>query len=91
MAWIDWVVNGSLVIMAVMIPLAFYRVAKPGQEAIERLVGVDLITNLIVGIVVLLAIVAGTDTTIDIGITLAALSFAATVGIARYVSEGRIF
>ncbi|MEL7434127.1 MAG: monovalent cation/H+ antiporter complex subunit F [Chloroflexota bacterium] len=46
---------------------------------------------LIVGIVVLLAIVAGTDTTIDIGITLAALSFAATVGIARYVSEGRIF
>lgn len=91
MAWIDWVLNSSLVIMVVMIPLAFYRVAKPGQQAAERLVGVELITNLIVGIVILLAIVTQTDTTIDIGITLAALSFAATVGIARFISEGRVF
>jgi len=85
------VVNLALLIMVMLLPFAFYRVAKPHQEAADRLVGVDMITNLLVGIVVLLAIVEGTDTTIDIGIVLAALSFAGTLSIARYISEGRVF
>lgn len=84
-------VNIALLIMVILLPIAFYRVAKPHQTAAERLVGVDTITNLLVGIVILLAIVENTDTTIDIGIVVAALSFAGTVSIARYISEGRVF
>ncbi|MGJ3239748.1 MAG: monovalent cation/H+ antiporter complex subunit F [Anaerolineae bacterium] len=91
MAWIEIAVNIALLIMVVLLPIAFYRVAKPRQTAAERLVGVDLITNLLVGIVVILAVVEQTDTTIDIGIVVAALSFAGTVSIARYISEGRVF
>jgi multisubunit Na+/H+ antiporter MnhF subunit len=91
MTWLDVVMNFALLVMIALLPLAFYRVAKRGQDAAARLVGVDMITNLLVGIVVLLAIIEGTDTTIDIGIAVAALSFAGTVSIARYISEGRVF
>jgi len=89
--WLEVLVNTGLLVMVALLPLAFYRVAKPGQLPADRLVGVDMITNLLVGIVVMLAIIEGTDTTIDIGIVVAALSFAGTVSIARYISEGRVF
>jgi multisubunit Na+/H+ antiporter MnhF subunit len=91
MTWLDGFMNLALLVMIALLPLAFYRVAKPRQDAAARLVGVDMITNLLVGIVVLLAVIEGTDTTIDIGIAVAALSFAGTVSIARYISEGRVF
>ena len=91
MEWTEIAVNIALIIMVVLLPIAFYRVAKPHQSAAERLVGVDTITNLLVGIVMILALVENTDTTIDIGIVMAALSFAGTVSIARYISEGRVF
>lgn len=91
MDWLNLAVNIALLIMVILLPISFYRVAKPRQNAAERLVGVDLITNLLVGIVILLAVVEQTDTTIDIGIVVAALSFAGTVSIARYISEGRVF
>lgn len=88
---LNFVVNGCLLIMVLLLPLAFYRVAKPRQRPADRLIGVDMVTNLLIGIVVLLAIVTQSDVTIDIGIVLAALSFAGTVGIARYISEGTVF
>ena len=91
MNWLDIVVNGSLVIMGLLLPFAFYPIAKPKQRPADRLIGVDMVSNLLIGIVVLLAIVTQTDVTIDIGIVLAALSFAGTVGIARYISEGTVF
>jgi multisubunit Na+/H+ antiporter MnhF subunit len=87
----DFVINACLLVMVLLLPLAFYRVAKPKQRPADRLVGVDMVTNLLIGIVVLLAIVTFSDVTIDIGIVIAALSFAGTVGIARYISEGRVF
>lgn len=84
-------VNLALLVMVILLPIAFYRVAKPRQRPADRLIGVDMITNLLVGIVILLAVVVQTDTTIDIGIVVAALSFAGTVSIARFISEGRVF
>lgn len=87
----DMIINFCLVVMVLLLPLAFYRVAKPRQDAADRLVGADMVTNLLVGIVVLLAIETGSDVTIDIGIVVAALSFAGTVGIARHISEGKVF
>lgn len=91
MDWITIAANLALLIMVILLPIAFYRVVRPRQHAAERLVGVDMITNLLVGIVVLLAVVEQTDTTIDMGIVVAALSFAGTVSIARFISEGRVF
>jgi multisubunit Na+/H+ antiporter MnhF subunit len=50
-----------------------------------------MITNLLVGIVVLLALVEKTSTPVDIAIVIAALSFAGTASIARFIAEGRVF
>jgi len=87
---VSFIINASLVILVLMIPVSFYRVWK-GPKAADRLVGVDMITTLLVGIVILLSLTEGTNTTIDMGIVLAALAFAATLSIARYISEGRVF
>jgi len=89
--WLNVLVNISLLVMIALLPLAFWRIARRGQNAADRLVGVDLITNLLVGIVILLAVIDQRDTTIDIGIVVAAFSFVGTVSIARYLSEGRVF
>lgn len=89
--WLTVLVNLVLLIMVLLLPLAFYRAVKPGQKAADRLVGIDMMTNLMVGIVVMLALVEQTSTTIDIGIVIAALSFAGTASIARFISEGRVF
>ncbi len=89
--WLVVLVNIALLVLVALLPLAFYRVARRGQQPSERLVGVDVITNLLVSIVVLLAVIEGTSTTIDIGTVIAALAFVGTVSIARYISEGRVF
>lgn len=87
---VETIVNICLLTLVTLIPLASYRVWR-GRTAADRLIGVDIITTLLVGIAVVLAIVENTDTTIDMGIVLAALAFAATISIARYISEGRVF
>lgn len=83
-------VNLGLIIMVVLLPITFVRVARAETTA-DRLLAVEMTTTLLVGITVLLALVEGSDTTIDVGIALAALSFAGTLSIARYISEGRVF
>jgi multisubunit Na+/H+ antiporter MnhF subunit len=89
---LDFVINACLVVMVLLLPLAFYRVAQRKQRPADRLIGVDMVTNLLIGIVIILAIISPqADITIDIGIVIAALSFAGTVGIARYISEGTVF
>jgi multicomponent K+:H+ antiporter subunit F/multicomponent Na+:H+ antiporter subunit F len=89
--WLTVLVNLALLVMVSLLPFAFYRAAKRGQNAADRLVGVDMITNLLVGIVVLLALVEQTSTPIDIAIVIAALSLAGTTSIARFIAEGRVF
>lgn len=78
-----------LVMIALLIP-ASYRVVV-GSKLSDRLLAVDLITTLLIGIIVLVALVEGSETFIDMAIALAAFSFIGTVSIARYISEGRVF
>ena len=51
----------------------------------------EMVATLLIGIVILLAILQETDTTLDVGIVLGALGFVGTMGIARYISEGRLY
>lgn len=84
------VINISLIVMVILLPFAFYRVMR-GPTAADRLLSLEMITMVMVGITVLLALFEDTDTVIDTGIVLAALSFVGTLAIARYISEGRVF
>lgn len=81
-----------LVLLALVILLipASYRVVV-GETLPDRLQAVDLITTLLIGIIVMLALVEGTEVFVDMAIALAAFAFIGTISIARYISEGRVF
>jgi multicomponent Na+:H+ antiporter subunit F len=82
--------NLTLVIVVGLLIPAFYRVIK-GPRVADRLLGVDMITTLLIGSVVLLAVIAGQAILVDVALAVAALSFIATLAIARFVGEGRVF
>lgn len=79
-----------LLIMVILLIPASYRVVIGGTLP-DKLQAVDLITTLLIGIIVLLALVEGTEVFIDLAIALAAFAFIGTISIARYISEGRVF
>lgn len=72
-----------------------YRVIK-GPSVADRIQAIDTITNVLMGIVVLLAVTRGSPLLIAVAIAFAAFSFIGTIALARYVGsmedrEGRIF
>ena len=78
-----------LALVSLLIP-ASYRVIV-GPTLPDRLQAVDLITTLLIAIIVMLALVEGTQAFVDMAISLAAFAFVGTISIARYISEGRAF
>ncbi len=78
-----------LALVSLLIP-ASYRVIV-GPTLPDRLQAVDLITTLLIGIIVMLALVERTENFVDMAIALAAFAFIGTISIARYISEGRVF
>ena len=78
-----------LAMVSLLIP-ASYRIIV-GQTLPDRLQAFDLITTLLIGIIIMLALVEGTQVYVDMAIALAAFAFIGTISIARYISEGRVF
>ncbi len=78
-----------LALVSLLIP-ASYRVIV-GETLPDRLQAVDLITTLLIGIIIMLALVEGAQVFVDMAIALAAFAFIGTISIARYISEGRVF
>jgi len=83
-------VNVAAIITVFLLAGAAYR-AFVGPTVADRLVAVDLFTTLLVGNIILLAVLSGEQLLIDIGLALAALAFIGSIGIARYVGEGKVF
>ncbi len=84
------VIQIALIIMvALLLPCAYRLFAGP--SAADRLLAVDTITTLLIGIIVLLALVQKSEFVVDVALALAAFSFIATLAVARYLSEGRMF
>lgn len=95
-AIVNDIVNIALIVMVLCLPLTFVRVVlgnrkRNARKSADRLLAVDLMTTLLIGIIVLFALVEDSSSTIDIAIALTALAFAGTLAIARYISEGRVF
>jgi len=78
-----------LIMVGLLIP-ASYRVVV-GETLPDRLQAVDLITTLLIGVIILLTLVEGSQAFIDLALALAAFAFIGTISIARYISEGRVF
>jgi multisubunit Na+/H+ antiporter MnhF subunit len=84
------VLNFSLIFMVILLPFSFYRVWI-GRGLADRLLALEMVTALIIGIAIIYGLITNSDMSFDVGIILAALGFAGTMSIARYIAEGRVF
>ena len=80
----------SLVIHTLLAGYAIWRVWT-GQNEVDRLIGVDLIGTLMVGVLVLIALIEQDSIFIDVALGLAALGFIGVVAFARYAANRRMF
>lgn len=76
-------------IVLLMLPCGWR--AWQGPTIGDRLLAIDLIATLLAGVMVILALLFEQDILVDVALAISALSFIGTVGISRYVAEGRVF
>jgi multicomponent Na+:H+ antiporter subunit F len=73
-------------ILSVAVVLAFIRLVR-GPSLADRVVALDLIGTLAMGMIVVYAIAANQPVLLDVAIVLALLSFLGTVAFARYLER----
>ena len=76
-----------LTIMGVALLVAFIRLVK-GPTLPDRIVAMDLIGVLVIGLIVVLGASTGVRETLDAAIVIALIGFVATVAYATYVERG---
>lgn len=82
--------NLTLIVLVGLLIPASYRVIT-GPRVADRMLGVDMITTLLIGIIVMLSVVSQQSLLVDVALAVAALSFIGTLAVARFVGEGRVF
>ena len=85
-----FVLTISLGIHVALIAVSVYRVWR-GENLIDRLIGADLVTTLMLAILVLIAVVERNALYIDVALGLAALGFVGAIALAKYVADERMF
>lgn len=73
--------------LVVALLIAFIRLVK-GPTLPDRIVAMDLIGVLVIGLIVVLAATTGVRETLDAAIVIALIGFVATVAYATYVERG---
>jgi multicomponent Na+:H+ antiporter subunit F len=76
----------SLAMLAVAALVTFVRLVR-GPSLVDRVIAIDLIGVLIVGIAVVSAVETGEQAFLDVAIVIALISFVGTVAYARYVER----
>jgi multicomponent Na+:H+ antiporter subunit F len=76
-----------LSILGVALLVAFIRLVK-GPTLPDRIVAMDLIGVLVIGLIVVLGASTGVRETLDAAIVIALIGFVATVAYATYVERG---
>lgn len=87
---VNFGVQLALFVLVILLVLSSYRVWR-GPSPADRLQATDAANSLLIGIIITLSLVQGTPLLIDVGVALAALGFAGTLAVARYLSEGKVF
>jgi multicomponent Na+:H+ antiporter subunit F len=77
----------ALVTLAAAILVAVVRLVR-GPTLPDRVVAMDLIGILVVGLIIVLAASSGVHATLDAAIVIALVAFVATIAYATYVEKG---
>lgn len=84
---IEFSTNFALVTLAVALLVAVVRLFK-GPSLPDRVVAMDLVGVLVVGLIVVLSASTGVRATLDAAIVIALIAFVATVAYGTYVERG---
>jgi multicomponent Na+:H+ antiporter subunit F len=84
---IEFSTQFALVILGVALLIALARLVK-GPTLPDRVVAMDLIGVLVVGLIVVMAAASGVRETLDGAIVIALVAFVATVAYGTYVERG---
>jgi multicomponent Na+:H+ antiporter subunit F len=84
---LDIVAQITLAILGLALLIAFIRMVK-GPTLPDRIVAMDLLGMLVVGLIVVLAGWSGVHATLDAAIVIALIGFLGTVAYATYVERG---
>ena len=84
---LDIVSHVSLATIGIALVVSFVRLAK-GPTLPDRVVAMDLIGILVVGLIVVLAGWTGVRATLDAAVVIALIGFVGTVAYATYVQRG---
>lgn len=81
--YIDYVI---LPILAASLILVFIRLFK-GPEIVDRVVALDLLITMGVGMIAVYSISTGQNTFLDVGLILALIAFLATIAFSYYLEK----
>lgn len=80
----------ALPLYLIMIAVAVWRVWR-GENVIDRLIGVELVSTLFLSILVLIALIYRDSIYIDLALALAGLGFISTIALAKYIADEQMF
>ena len=80
----------SLAIHVVMLAVAIWRVWR-GENIIDRLIGVELVSTLFLAILVLVSLSLRESLYIDVALVLGALGFVSTIALAKYIADEQMY
>lgn len=80
----------AFAILLAAVALAFVRLVR-GPSLPDRVVALDLMSTLAVGIIAVYAIATDQPVFLDVAIVLALIAFLGTVAFARYVEKGTLW
>ena len=84
---LDIISQATLATLGVALLIAFVRLVK-GPTLPDRVVAMDLIGVLVVGLIVVLGASTGVRATLDAAIVIALIGFLGTVAYATYIERG---
>lgn len=80
----------ALTLHILMVSVAVWRVWR-GENVIDRLIGVELVSTLFLAILVLVSLIYRDSIYLDVALVLGALGFVSTIALAKYVADERMF
>lgn len=78
--------KGAMLILALAFALTLYRIVR-GPSLPDRVIGLDVLNSMVVGVLVVDAIQTGHASFLPAGLVLALLAFLATVAFAYYLQR----
>jgi multisubunit Na+/H+ antiporter MnhF subunit len=80
----------ALVLYVIMIAIAVWRIWR-GENVIDKLIGVELVSTLFLSVLVLIALIYRDSIYIDLALALAGLGFIGTIALAKYIADEQMY